>query len=86
MTLKVPRRALYPFTCNGCGKRRYTRKYRRALVKLCNPCTVNAIPNNQPSLFPDPIISKGDINKVSGSIDTINFVMDKMAESFSRDV
>lgn len=51
MTLRTPRRALYKYVCSGCGKRRYSLVYVRAVGKACTKCA-RTRPENQPSLFP----------------------------------
>lgn len=47
----IPRKALYFYTCQSCGKKRNTRIYERAIGKICQKCLKNKISDNQPDLF-----------------------------------
>jgi len=76
MSLKVPRRALYLFTCEGCGFKRSSVKYRRASSKQCRNCRRRAVPENQPSLFPDPIITQEDVRIAEGYVGRLNNAID----------
>ena len=51
--LLATRRAIYPYKCAGCSKRRLTRHYERAVEKLCYVCKPRQqkVPENQPALF-----------------------------------
>jgi predicted SprT family Zn-dependent metalloprotease len=51
MTLKAKRRAIYPYSCANCGKRRLSLVYLRASGKVCSKCRREKVPENQPSLF-----------------------------------
>lgn len=47
----IPKKALYFYNCSGCGKKRNSRIYERALEKICRVCQKGIVPENQPSLF-----------------------------------
>ncbi|HEY8191642.1 MAG TPA: hypothetical protein VIG74_04395 [Alphaproteobacteria bacterium] len=51
--LKAKRRAIYPYKCAGCRKRRLTRNYDRAIAGLCFVCKPRerAVNPNQTRLF-----------------------------------
>lgn len=47
----IKKKSLYFYNCDGCGKKRSSRIYERALGKICQVCLKNKVPDNQPSLF-----------------------------------
>jgi hypothetical protein len=44
-------RRINRYTCRGCGKTRYSFKYRRAHDGLCTKCRRDLLPEGQESLF-----------------------------------
>lgn len=54
MKLKANRRALYKYTCGGCGKQRYSFVYERATdKKLCRKCIKDQPPTNMRPILPE---------------------------------
>lgn len=51
MALKTKRRVFYPYICSRCHKKRFSRKYQRAIDQVCTICRKDDVPENQPSLF-----------------------------------
>lgn len=47
----IKKKSLYFYNCDGCGKKRSSRIYERALGKICQVCLKNKVPDNQQSLF-----------------------------------
>lgn len=56
--MKAKRRALYLYKCIKCGFKRSSRIYTRASEEVCAKCRREATPENQPSLFTEPITNK----------------------------